>query len=353
MSNTLTVMDAVNSFKGELIFSFEYLCYGKASNEYFAVEDLADINEDEYFICDKMKFKGLVKELETNFGRSYSYQQYKFVFKQMTSESKAKPVFTQAMADADIHESKNSGSFVIIERDGWERVTVQFIKTGYTTVTTNQNVQKGQVKDKLRPSVCGVGFVGDGNYTPRVKGEVSKVYQVWVSMIERCYSHLQEINNPTYKGCTVCGDWHNFQAFAEWFNNNHIEGCHLDKDIKIKGNKMYSPFTCTFVTEQENIENAHAKTYSLISPNGCYVSVYNMAKHCKEYGLSKGHMSKVISGGRESHKGWSADKRTDKEKALDDLFNADEHVANDINWHENFLQLIIDGQISNVKWVGK
>lgn len=47
------------------------------------------------------------------------------------------------------------------------------------------------------------------------------------------------------------------------------------------------------------------------------------------------------------------DQRTPKEKAIDDLRNADESVCNNINWHENFLQLIIDGKICGVKWVGE
>jgi len=245
----------------------------------------------------------------------------------LTPRPEAKPVYTQAMCDAEIYESNNSGAFIIIDRDGYERVTVQFTKTGYTTVTTNQNVQKGQVKDKLRPSVYGVGFVGVGHYTPRVNGNISKSYQTWISMLERCYSHLQSLNNPTYEGCTVCSDWHNFQIFAEWFNSNYIEGYHLDKDIKIKGNKMYSPFSCMFVSEQENVEEAHAKSYSLISPAGDVVSVYNMSKHCREHGLSTGHMSSVVNGNRQSHKGWTIDTLTDNEKAFD-KFLSDEYNSN-------------------------
>lgn len=46
------------------------------------------------------------------------------------------------------------------------------------------------------------------------------------------------------------------------------------------------------------------------------------------------------------------DTRTDKEKAIDDLRNADDSVCNDIEWHKNFLQLIIDGKIHGVTWSG-
>ena len=61
---------------------------------------------------------------------------------------------------------------------------------------------------------------------------------------------------PTYKGCSVCEEWWNFQNFAEWYEDNFytIEGekiC-LDKDILVKGNKIYSPKTCTFVSNRIN-----------------------------------------------------------------------------------------------------
>ena len=47
------------------------------------------------------------------------------------------------------------------------------------------------------------------------------------------------------------------------------------------------------------------------------------------------------------------DTRTDKEKAIDDLFKLDESICNNINWHENFLDKIIEGKVHGVKWVGK
>ena len=48
----------------------------------------------------------------------------------------------------------------------------------------------------------------------------------------------------------------NFQNFAEWYEENkyevHGEKIHLDKDILIKGNKIYSPETCLLVPQRIN-----------------------------------------------------------------------------------------------------
>ena len=47
-------------------------------------------------------------------------------------------------------------------------------------------------------------------------------------------------------------EWHNFQVFAKWFDENYKEGFVLDKDILLKGNKIYSPDTCVFVPREIN-----------------------------------------------------------------------------------------------------
>lgn len=46
----------------------------------------------------------------------------------------------------------------------------------------------------------------------------------------------------------MCDEWHSLKAFKKWHDNNFIEGFHLDKDILVEGNKVYSPETCVYVT---------------------------------------------------------------------------------------------------------
>ena len=87
--------------------------------------------------------------------------------------------------------------------------------------------------------------------------ENRKTYKTWQSLLQRCYDTKLHEKYPTYKNCTTCEEWHNFQNFAKWYDENYyeIDGeimC-LDKDILIKGNKVYSPETCIFVPRRINI----------------------------------------------------------------------------------------------------
>ena len=123
----------------------------------------------------------------------------------------------------------------------------------------------------------------------------------------RCYSEKSRAENPTYVGCTVCREWHNFQNFAKWYDDNYPSDgheYHLDKDILIDGNKEYSPVACMFVTRAENNIKAHAKSFKLISPTGELVEVYNLAKFCRDNGLWDSGIHSVVNGRQESHKGW-------------------------------------------------
>ena len=75
-------------------------------------------------------------------------------------------------------------------------------------------------------------------------------------MMQRCYDTKHQEKHPTYKDCKVSEEFHNFQDFGKWFDNNYyeIEGekmC-LDKDILVKHNKIYSPENCIFVPEKIN-----------------------------------------------------------------------------------------------------
>lgn len=107
-------------------------------------------------------------------------------------------------------------------------------------------------KNLLKTSIYGVGYIGYGKYKRcDTNNKIIKPYQVWYAMMTRCYSKKYQISRPTYINCTVCEEWHNYQNFAEWYDNNYYkvndEIMHLDKDLLVKGNKIYSPENCVFV----------------------------------------------------------------------------------------------------------
>ncbi len=142
----------------------------------------------------------------------------------------------------------------IIEYFGSLNCNVQFNDINKTTLLNQQfaNVCKDTLINPYHPSVYGVGYIGKGKHKSGIDGKRTVEYDVWRGMFKRCYDKKTQEKSPTYIGCLINEHWHNFQVFAEWFKENYIEGWQLDKDILIKGNKIYSPETCAFVPQQIN-----------------------------------------------------------------------------------------------------
>lgn len=124
------------------------------------------------------------------------------------------------------------------------------------------NLKRGNIKYPYHPSVCDNGYFGEGKHKAKVNGKNTKVYDVWNSMMKRCYDNKR----PTYKDCSVSPRWLNFQVFGDWFENNYIIGFELDKDLLIKGNKVYSEETCTFIPQCLNKFIANNR---ICSADGC------------------------------------------------------------------------------------
>ena len=73
-----------------------------------------------------------------------------------------------------------------------------------------------------------------------------------MQILRICYSPLYLKKNPSYAGCSVCDEWKTFSNFRNWMVRQNFEGRHLDKDILVSGNKIYSPETCLFVPQEIN-----------------------------------------------------------------------------------------------------
>lgn len=205
------------------------------------------------------------------------------------------------------YKTKNFGYLIVKSINSSLDVDVEFVQTGYKCKASAINVINGGVKDKIMPYVFGVGFMGDGPYKSSVDGVETKEYRCWHAMMKRCYSDKEQVRNPSYIGCVVCEEWHNFQVFAEWFSENYIEGFDIDKDIKsgCKTGKIYSPEFCSFVTSRENMKHAHSRKFSVVHISGLVFEGENVREFSRKNGLDHSCLIKVIKGKRKTHKGWS------------------------------------------------
>lgn len=109
-----------------------------------------------------------------------------------------------------------------------------------------------RIKNPLKPSIQGKGYIGEGPHLSYKNNKKTKEYSAWTDMLNRCYSEKYHERRPTYKDCSVSKDWLNFQNFATWFKANYFEGCQIDKDLKYPGNKVYSEDTCLMLTAEQN-----------------------------------------------------------------------------------------------------
>lgn len=119
------------------------------------------------------------------------------------------------------------------------------------------NFKNGQIKNPYDKTTYGVGYLGSGKYMAKADGKVVESYNVWHDMIRRCYSEKSKEKFQAYFHiCMVSKLWHNYQNFAEWFNENKYEvdgRLHIDKDILYPGNKIYCPDTCLLVPQRINM----------------------------------------------------------------------------------------------------
>lgn len=142
----------------------------------------------------------------------------------------------------------------IVEYREYLNITVRFIKTGELIKSTYDNFKNKSIKSHFTPTVYGVGVVGLER--TRMNGKQLKSYQTWKSMLGRCYDEKCQQKQPTYKDCSICEEWLYYKNFKQWYDENYYdvngEIMNLDKDILVKGNKIYSPENCVFAPQNIN-----------------------------------------------------------------------------------------------------
>ena len=150
-------------------------------------------------------------------------------------------------------KTKKCGKCFIIDYKNYNDVLVIFYEPFCIVKCNLGSLQKGHVSNPMFPAILGKGYIGVGKYNSKNCG---RIYSLWLGVLRRCLSdrHL------SYKDITVCDEWLCFQNFASWcesqsfYNAKDVKGksYHLDKDILVKGNKVYSPNTCRFVPSNIN-----------------------------------------------------------------------------------------------------
>lgn len=143
----------------------------------------------------------------------------------------------------------------IIEYVTSKNITVEF-ECGYIRKTNYTYFQKGAIRCPYDRNTFGKGYLGEGKYRTKTNNKLTPEYVLWVNVLRRSFSPSSKIRNPSYKDCCISDEWLNFQNFAEWYNNNFYkinnQRIELDKDILVKGNKIYSKSTCVFVPQNIN-----------------------------------------------------------------------------------------------------
>ena len=174
-----------------------------------------------------------------------------------------------------------SQEILIIDYIGANNCSIQFIDGTILHNKKYLDIVKNRVKNPNSPRIYEVGYIGIGKYNTT---NSKKYYELWVSLLFRCYAKESYIKTPTYKDCYVAEKWHNFQNFAQWCDENYIKGFHLDKDISIKDNKLYSSETCCFVPQEINNIFTKRQNNRGLYPSGVQLSGKSYVVNLSKYG---------------------------------------------------------------------
>ena len=175
----------------------------------------------------------------------------------------------------------NFGSEMIItEYRKYKDIDIYFPEYKWTSRhKTYQSFIQGTVKCPYDKSIFGIGYIGEGPYKTKNGNKPTRAYYTWKHMLERCYDSACQEKKPTYKDCVVYDEWHNFQNFAKWYEENYYEipgemMC-IDKDIIVKDNRVYGPDTCVFVPQCINMLFTKHNNKCKDLPTGVYLSGEN------------------------------------------------------------------------------
>lgn len=207
----------------------------------------------------------------------------------------------------------NCGStFVVTKINSAMDIEVKSLDSGFKTSVASVQIKRLCVKDPYAPVVQGVGFVGEGVYsptevTPDGKSRKTPAYMKWAAMMERCYSDSLHKRIPSYKDCEVCEEWQDFQCFASWFyENSPSDSYELDKDLIDPSNRIYCPSKCSFITREQNLSIVKRKVRPVSLRKGSLaVSFDSLASAARFIGDCPQNIHRLIKNTGRTVRGWS------------------------------------------------
>lgn len=112
-----------------------------------------------------------------------------------------------------------------------------------------------------------------------------EAHKRWKNLLDRAKYNSKDHNRLAYVDVSICDEWLNYSNFEKWYEENYYEvddeRMDIDKDILVKGNRVYSPETCIFAPqainqlfEMKTIKSvSHHFTDKNLSPKGEYLPV--------------------------------------------------------------------------------
>jgi len=112
------------------------------------------------------------------------------------------------------------------------------------------------------------------------------LYSIYNAIMSRCYNkNTKSYKNYGAKGVIICDEWlHHPEVFIKWsIDNGWKKGLEIDKDIKVKNSKIYSPLTCMYVTKATNIRHSHSRETAFGKNKSIKLSTEQVNKIIKLY----------------------------------------------------------------------
>lgn len=178
------------------------------------------------------------------------------------------------------HNTLVGGEIEIVSYRRADDIDARFLETGTLVQGLNAgNIRRGNVADPFARTVHGFGYQGVGRYSfPQHRS----AYGRWTSMIARIHAPQTNQIELDYQDCSIVEPWYNFQNYCDWITKEPFYGAsgyEVDKDLRIRDNKVYGPDTCCLIPKELNSligrdrrQNSYGSGVRYVSSTGRYYS---------------------------------------------------------------------------------